>query len=106
MVFCDIKSTLKHYLITNCCALPPIPLLIENGLEVAGEECSGILQVFFGVGAGLGDAVKGFVEDGDYALLFSARGHAGMKGLGLGEVNGLMNSAAGKAKKIRAFGQK
>ncbi len=53
---------------------PPLTTLGEDGLEVAFEEGAGVLEVFFGVGAGGGDAVKGFVEDGDDALLLGKRG--------------------------------
>ena len=42
----------------------------KDGLEVGFEEGAGVLEVFFGVGFGGGDAVKRFVEDTDDALLF------------------------------------
>ncbi|MNG10173.1 hypothetical protein D3C85_491480 [compost metagenome] len=72
---------------------------------MAFKQGTSVLEVLFGVDFGCCDSVEGFVEDGDDAMLFCARGHAGIKSLGLGEVDRLMNRAAGKAKKICAFGQ-
>src|SRR6218665_943291 len=50
--------------------LPSFAALGEDGLEVAFEEGAGVLAVLLSGGAGGGDAGKGFVEDGDDALLF------------------------------------
>src|SRR5712692_6229438 len=49
------------------------PCLRKDAMQVAFEEGAGVLEVFFGVGFGGGDAVKGFVEDADDALLFVKR---------------------------------
>jgi len=45
----------------------------EDGLEVAGEEGAGVLEVLFGVGLGGGDARKRFVQQPDDPLLFGER---------------------------------
>jgi hypothetical protein len=42
---------------------------------VAFKQGAGVLEVLFGVGFGGGDAVEGFVEDGDDAVLFGERGN-------------------------------
>lgn len=42
----------------------------KNGLQVAFKDGAGALEVFFGVGFGGGDFVKGFIEDANDALLF------------------------------------
>jgi hypothetical protein len=41
---------------------------------VTFKDGTGVLEVLFGVGLGGGDAVKGFVEDGDDAVLFGEGG--------------------------------
>ena len=41
---------------------------------MAFKQGAGVLEVLFGVGFGGGDAVEGFVEDGDDAVLFGERG--------------------------------
>ena len=52
-------------------ASPPIPAALgEDGLELAFEESTGVLEVLFGVGFGGGDALKRFVEDADDPPLF------------------------------------
>jgi hypothetical protein len=43
-------------------------------LQVAFEQGAGVLEVRLKVGFGGGDAVKGFVEDGDDAVLFGSGG--------------------------------
>ncbi|MGB2624701.1 MAG: hypothetical protein WA857_13330 [Candidatus Acidiferrum sp.] len=45
---------------------------------MASEERAGVLEVFFGVGFGGGDAVKRFVEDADDALLFEKLGESNL----------------------------
>jgi hypothetical protein len=55
---------------------PPVPPLRENRLQVAFKQGAGVLEVLFGVGFRGGDAVEGFVEDGDDAMLFKERGDA------------------------------
>ncbi len=45
----------------------------EDGLQVAFEQSAGVLEILFGVGFGGRDAVEGFVEDADDALLFRER---------------------------------
>ena len=47
----------------------------ENGLEVTFEEGAGVLEVFFGVSFGGGDALKRFIEDADDPLLFEELGN-------------------------------
>ena len=54
---------------------PTRAALGEDGLEVAFEEGAGVLEVLFGVGFGLGDALKRFVENADDPLLFGERGY-------------------------------
>ncbi len=46
---------------------------------MAFEEGAGVLEVFFGVGFGSGDARKHFVEDADDPLLFGERGDGNWK---------------------------
>ena len=58
-----------------CRLHPPLTPLRENGLQVAIKQGAGVLEVLFGVGFGRGDAVEGFVEDGDDAVLFGKRGN-------------------------------
>jgi len=58
---------------------PPFTPLSEDGLEMAFEEGAGVLEVLFGVGFGGGDAVEGFVEDGDDARMGEAGRRAGMR---------------------------
>ena len=41
---------------------------------MAFKQGAGVLKVLFGVGLGGGDAVEGFVEDGDDAVLFGEGG--------------------------------
>lgn len=41
---------------------PPLATLRENFIQVAFKEFAGVLEVLFGVGFGLGNGVKGFVE--------------------------------------------
>ena len=53
---------------------PPLTPLRENGLQVTFKQGAGVLEVLFGVGLGGGDAVEGFVEDGDDAVLFGSGG--------------------------------
>ncbi len=43
--------------------------LSEGTLEVCLENLTGILQIFLGIGLGSGDALEGFVEDGDDSAL-------------------------------------
>ncbi len=52
---------------------PPLTPLRENRLQVAFKQGAGVLEVLFGVGFGGGDTVKGFVEEGDDAVLFGKR---------------------------------
>jgi len=42
-------------------------------LQVTFKQSAGVLEVLFGVGFGGGDAVEGFVEDGDNAALLFKR---------------------------------
>ncbi|MCY1553852.1 hypothetical protein D9M68_903780 [compost metagenome] len=46
------------------------PSCVEYVCQGAREQLAGVLQVLLGVGLGDGDALEGFVEDGDDALLF------------------------------------
>ena len=43
-------------------------------MQVAFKQGPGVLEVLFGVGFDGGDAVEGFIEDGDDAVLFGKRG--------------------------------
>src|SRR5205823_330955 len=52
---------------------PSLPALGEDRLEVAFEESARVVQIFFGVGFGGGEAGKRFVEDAYDALLFTKR---------------------------------
>lgn len=52
---------------------PPLTPRRENRLQVAFKQGASVLEVLFGVGSGGGDAVEGFVEDGDDALLLGKR---------------------------------
>src|SRR5262249_8870989 len=58
---------------------PTFTMLAKNGLEVAFEKSSGVLQVVFSVGAGLSDALERLVENVDDALLFGDRRHNNWK---------------------------
>jgi hypothetical protein len=46
---------------------------------VAFEKGAGVFEVLFGVGAGLGDALKCFVQDADDPPLFGERGYGNGK---------------------------
>src|ERR1035437_1715697 len=70
LIFRNIESALKCELIAYRCFYPPHTPLRENGLQVAFKQGAGVLEVLFGVGFGGGDAVEGFVEEGDDAVLF------------------------------------
>jgi hypothetical protein len=49
---------------------PSRAALREDGLQVALEKSTGVLEILFGGCFGGGDAVKGFVEDADDPPLF------------------------------------
>lgn len=49
---------------------PPLPPLTKDRVQMALEEGAGVGEVLLGVGFGCGDAVEGFVQEGDDALLF------------------------------------
>ena len=68
--FCDIKSALQSYLLTNRSLHPSISALGEDIVEVAFEERAGIFQVRFGFDRGEGDVFKRFVENTHNPLLF------------------------------------
>ena len=74
LILGDVESTLKHHLITDGAAFAPLTPLTKHRIQMAFKEGTGVEEVLFGVGLGGGDAVKGFVEDGDDALLFGERG--------------------------------
>ena len=66
-------TVLKGTKVFQLFVAPPLTPLRENGLQVAFKQGAGVLEVLFGVGFGGGDAVEGFVEDGDDAVLFGER---------------------------------
>ena len=53
---------------------PSFAALSEDGLEVAFEQSTRVLDVLFGVGFGSGDARKRFVEQADNSPLFGKWG--------------------------------
>ncbi|MBA3727325.1 MAG: hypothetical protein H0W86_13065 [Armatimonadetes bacterium] len=52
---------------------PPLAPLGEDGLQVAFEQSTGVLEVLRGVGFGGRDTVKRFIEDADDPPLFGER---------------------------------
>ena len=66
-------AVFKKTHIPQHCLHPTLALLCEHRLQITVENLPGILQILLGVGFGGGDTVKGFVENGDDALLLGKR---------------------------------
>src|SRR5437588_11319578 len=69
-MLCNVEVTLKRQLATNRRLRPSLAALGEDGMQVAFEQSTGVLEALFGVGFCGGDAVERFVEDADDPPLF------------------------------------
>ena len=70
----DLPRPICRNIFAKCRLHPILAALGEDGLQVAFEQSTGVLEVLFGVSFGGGDAVKRFVEDADDPPLFGERG--------------------------------
>ena len=70
----DLAAYIFHLLLH-----PSFSALGEDGLEVAFEEGTGVLEVLFSVGLSGGDPLKRFVEQADDPLLFGEGGDGNLE---------------------------
>ncbi len=66
----ECKSGEKVNFCSEFRRFPPFAALKENFIQVAFKEFTGVQEVLFGVGFGLGNGVKGFVENAHDPPLF------------------------------------